>query len=167
MLNSLEDWLAAVYKGSPKLAPATKKAMFAVWPWVALIFGVLQLLAALALWRAGHSLDQLTNTINSLYPANAVNLSHLNVFYWISLVVIVIDGVVLLMAYPKLKIGLKAGWKLLFYGALLNLVYGIFSLFNNYGGFGSLVLQLIVTAIVLYFLFQIRDQYSGHSTPKA
>ena len=53
------------------------------------------------------------------------------------------------------------GWNLLFYGALLNAVYGVFSAFNDYGGAGSLIIQLVVSAIVLYFLFAIRDQYSG------
>jgi len=162
MLNSLETWLAGVYKGAPKLNPNAKKSIVNIWPWVALVFGVLQLLAAMELWHWGHTVNNLVNTLNTYYGSNlGVHVNNLNVFYWISLVVLVVDAVILLMAFPKLRVHAKGGWNLLFYGALLNLVYGVFSAFNNYGGFGSLVLQVIVTAVVLYFLFQIRDQYSS------
>lgn len=74
---------------------------------------------------------------------------------------LMIDGVILLAAFPRLRVLGKDGWNLLFYGALLNLVYGVFSAFNNYGNVASLIWQVIVTGVILYFLFQIRDQYSA------
>lgn len=159
MLSNLETWLAGVYKGTPKLSPGAKKSIVSIWPWVALVFGVLQLWAALALWRWGHDVNRAIDTLNS-YLGTSLGVHHLNVFYWISLIVLVADGLILLMAFPKLRVNAKAGWDLLFYGALLNLVYGVFSAFNDYGGVGSLAMQVIVSAIVFYFLFQIRDQYS-------
>jgi len=101
------------------------------------------------------------NIVNSLTPYGANLVVHLNIFYWLSLIVVAAEGVILLLAYPGLKKHAKAGWDWLFYAAILNLVYGVFSAFNNYGGAGSLVIQVIVSAIILYFLFQIRDQYTG------
>ena len=134
-----------------------------MWPIVALIFGILQLIAVYELWHWGHRINQVANLVSSLSQyTGGVNLAvHLNVFYWLSLIVLAIDGVILLLAYPGLKAHQKSGWNLLFYASLLNLVYGVLSAFNNYGGAGSLALQVIVSAIVLYFLFQIRDQYRG------
>lgn len=160
MLNKLESVLAGIYKGAPKLSDKAKKTITDVSPWIALILGVLQLIAAWQLWQWGHQLNRAVDVLNS-YLGTSVGVPHLNVFYWVSLVVLVVDGVILLMAYQGLKSRVKAGWNLVFYGTLLSAVYGVFSAFNDYGGAGSLIIQLVVSAVVLYFLFQIRDRYSG------
>lgn len=165
MLSDLENGLAGVYKGTPKLGNDAKKSLVKVWPWLALVFGILQLLAAWSLWHWGHTVNRFVDYANSLSQAygidNVGTTAHLNVFYWLSLIVLAVDAVILLMAFSGLKKRAKRGWNLLFYSALLNGVYGIVSAFNNYGGFGSLVMQLVVSAIVLYFLFQTRDQYTS------
>lgn len=167
MLNKLEIMLADVYKATPKLSDSAKKTIVNIWPFVAIIFGILQLWGAYALWHWGRDVNKIADVFNSYLGTNAT-VHHLNALYWISLIVLAIVGVMLLAAYPGLKARAKSGWNLLFYSALLNVVYGIFSAFNNYGGVGSLVMQLIASAIMLYFLFQIRDQYSGaKSTAKA
>lgn len=168
LLNKLEDTLAGWYKNAPKLSDASKKSIVGFWPVVALVFGILQLLAAWGLWHWGHLANNVVNLANSYLGTN-YGIHHLNIFYWLSFLVLLADAVLLLMAYPGLQKRLKSGWNFLFYGALLNAVYGIVSAFNNYGGSSSLVLQLIVSAVVLYFLFQIRDQYrvsgSASKTP--
>lgn len=169
MLISLENGLAGLYKGAPKLGNDSKKSLVRVWPWLALIFGILQILAALSLWQLGHELNKVVNYTNSLsqaYGIDTVNsVAHLNIFYWLSFIVLLLDAVILLMAYSGLKSRAKRGWNLLFYSALLNGVYGVVSAFNDYGGFGSFIMQLVVSAIVLYFLFQTRDQYTSHKLP--
>lgn len=168
-LSGLEKWLAGVFAGAPKISQKGRKSIAGIWAWVALVFGVLQLFAAWSLWQWGHSVNQLVDNLNAyLGTAYGTSVANLNVFYWISFGVLLVDAIILLMAFPKLRKHQKGGWDLLFLGALLNLVYGVFSAFNNFGGVGSLVMQVIVTTIVLYLLFQIRDQYSGggHSVPK-
>ena len=166
LLTKLEQWLAGVYKAAPKLSTSAKKSITEIWPIVALVFGVLQILAAVELWHLGHQVNQVANLVNSLSQYYGGTTLHLNAFYWLSLVIVALDGVLLLWAYPALKRRQKSGWNLLFYASLLNLLYGIFSAFNNYGGVSSLLLQIIVSAVVLYFLFQIRDQYSSIKAPK-
>jgi len=161
MLKSLEDWLAGVYKGSPKLSAGAKKSIVGIWPWVALIFGIIQLLAAWELWHWGHAVNNVVNTLNAYYGTTIGHVNDLNIFYWISFAMLLVEAIMLLVAFPKLRAAQKSGWNLLFYAALLNFVYGVFSAFNNYGGLGSLIVQVIVTAVVLYFLFQIRDHYHG------
>jgi len=168
MLNDLENGLAGVYKGTPKLGNDAKKSLVKVWPWLALFFGILQVWAAWGLWHWGHTVNQFVDYANSLSQAfggDAVGkVAHLNVFYWVSFVILLLDAVILLMAFSGLKNRAKRGWNLLFYSALLNGVYGVVSAFNDYGGVGSLVMQLVVSAVVLYFLFQTRDQYTGHKS---
>ncbi|HXY18215.1 MAG TPA: hypothetical protein VEH48_02225 [Candidatus Nitrosopolaris sp.] len=167
LLNKTEQWLANLYRGAPKLSSGSKKSIVGIWPIVALIFGVLQLLAVIELWHLGHEVTRVANLVNSFGAYYATNVAvHLNVFYWLSMIVVAADGIILLAAYPALRRQQKSGWNLLFYASLLNLVYGVFSAFNNYGGVASLILQVIVSAIVLYFLFQIRDQYSSVKAPR-
>ncbi len=161
MLGKLETMLASIYKPTPKLSVNVKKTIVSYWPYAALILGVLQLWSAYSLWHWGRDVNKAIAVFNSYFSSSSTVVHHLNVIYWVSLVVLAVVGILLLMAYSGLKARAKSGWNLLFYGALLNGVYGVFSAFNDYGGVGSLVVQLIVSAVVLYFLFQIRDQYSG------
>jgi len=161
-LEGLEKWLGGVFEGAPKISDKGRKTIAGIWPWVALVFGVLQILAAISLWRVGHTVNQIVDNLNDyLGTAYGTSITDLNAFYWVSLVVLAVDAVILLAAFPKLRKFEKGGWDLLFLGALLNLVYGVFSAFNQYGGVGSLVIQVIVTAFVLYLLFQIRGLYHG------
>ncbi len=48
----------------------------------------------------------------------------------------------------------------MFYAFLVNVIYGIFILFTDYGGLGSLIGAVIGSAIGLYLLFQIRGNYN-------
>ena len=163
-LNGLENWLVGVFAGAPKISDKGKKTIAGIWPWVALVFGVLQLYAAWILWDWGHKVNTIVNNLNDYLGTTYGSVADLNIFYWISLVVLVVDAIILLVAFPKLRKYQKGGWDLLFLGALLNLVYGVFSAFNNYGGVGSLLVQAVVSVVVLYLLFQIRDQYRGSHT---
>jgi hypothetical protein len=69
------------------------------------------------------------------------------------------------MAYTGLKARNKSGWNMLFLGTIVNLLYGIFSLFDNsHGGAGSLFGAIIASAISFYFLYQIRSYYVSKTT---
>src|ERR1700722_9124627 len=133
MLSGLETWLAREFKTLPNLSQDTKKSIVDVWPSVAIIFGVLQLLAAISLWHTGHEALHLINTVSRLYVNPTTAVIHLNAAYWVSLVALVIDGLVLLTAFPQLRWHAKGGWNMLFYGTLIYFVYSICAVFDNYG----------------------------------
>jgi hypothetical protein len=162
-LTKIEDWLAGVYKTAPKLSDSSKKSIVKAWPWVAIILGVLQAWAAYALWHWGHEINRVADWANQFSVAlTGKTVTHsLGAAYWLSLVVLIITAVLLLAAYPGLVKHTKAGWNFLFYGGLVNVVYAVVSAFNHYGGAGSLIGGLIGSAILFYFLFQIRDQYGA------
>ena len=167
MLKPLEEKLAEVFKNAPKLPENTKKSLVNSWyPWIALIFGILQLLAAWSLWNAGHRANDLVNYANELSRAfGGGNVApELGLFYWVALVFLAADAAILLLAYPGLKAKTKAGWDWLFLGSLLNVGYGVFSVFvDDYygGGIGRLFGALVGTAISMWLLFQVRDMYKG------
>lgn len=106
-------------------------------------------------------MDNYANQL-SMAAGNGPVTTSLGLFYYLGLASLLIDGVLLLMAYNPLRAHSKKGWNLLFLAALVNLVYGIiFAFDNNYGNMGNLVSALIGSAIAFYFLFQVRDYYTG------
>ncbi len=170
-LKPVETKLAEVFKGAPPLPASAKKMLVQWWPYVTLVAGVLQLLSAWWLYDWGTKVNKVADVLNGYTSAFGVTstVEKLNIFYWISLILLVVNGVIFIMAYPGLKARKIAGWNLMFMGALLNAVYGVFSALNNRGGAGSLISSLIGTIIGLYFLFQVKDQFGGaksHSAPE-
>ena len=169
MLNDLAKKLEPLFKGLPPLPKGAKEWLVKAWPILALIFGVLQLLAVWGLWQSGHLVNSLatyTNTLSHIYGTGVV-VNNLGVFYWISLIVLAVDAVILLLAYPGLKARSISGWNMLFLAAIVNVVYGIVSAFDSgYGNFGNLIFSLIGAAIAFYFLFQIRSYYVGKKEVK-
>ncbi len=163
-LKPIEQALMPFFKGLPALPENGKKMLVKYWPYLALVFGVLQLFAVWGLWGLGHVANMWVDRANelSLAAGYGVVTPHLGITYYVGLASLVVDGIILLMAYAPLKAHKKQGWDLLLLGSLLNLVYGVIMVFNSsYGGFGSLFGALLGSAIGLYFLFQVRDYYTG------
>jgi hypothetical protein len=168
-LDKLEMTLdEALNKKAPFKMPASgrKSLAGAMW-WLALIGGVLQLWLAWSFWHLGHYVDRLVDYANSLssYYGTGVVTNHLGLFYYITLVVVLISAVLLLLAAPSLKAMRKAGWDLLFYAALVNVVYGVVRMLTDYGGLGSLLGALIGSLVGAYFLFQVREYFVKSHKP--
>lgn len=168
-VDKLETWLDdALNKNAPFKLPAKSRKTLAeaLW-WLALLGGVLQLWLAWGFWHVGHLVDRLVdyaNTLSSIYGGTTV--SHLGMFYYTSLVVLLVSAVLLLLAAPGLKAMRKQGWDLAFYSLLVNVVYGVFRMFTDYGNVGSLLGALIGSAISAYFLFQVREYFMKTATAK-
>lgn len=177
-LQKLEAKLDDFYnKRSPVQLPKNaKKTLAGAWWWIALVLGVLQLWAAWALWQAAHYLDPIDRTVDAVneYFGYTVIDNDLNMFYYLAIVVVVIDAFILLLAAPQLKAFKKSGWTLLYYSLLVNVVYGFVRLFSDVGG-GPMPLlwTLVMTLVTGFFIFQVRDHFKGsephgeHSPAKA
>jgi hypothetical protein len=166
-LEKLETTLDdALNKNAPFKIPANgrKSLAEAMW-WLALIGGVLQLWLAWGFWHVGHLVDRLigyTNALSSYYGGDVVS-NHLGLFYYLTLVVVLISAVLLLVATPSLKAMRKQGWNLVFYSTLVNVAYGVVRMFTDYGGFGDLIGAIIGSIIGAYLLFQVRDHFMKSS----
>lgn len=162
-LKQLESKIGGLFKSAPPLPESAKKTLVEAWPWIALIFGLLQLLVAWGLWGATRYVERISNLSNSIsmYYTNAsVGFSSFDrsVIY-LALLILVIDGVILLMAFPHLKKRTNRGWDLLFLGSLINLMYAVVSVFINDKGISTFVLSLVGSAVGFYLLFQVKDKY--------
>ena len=168
-LQSLEKTIGGWYKNAPKMSDASKETLVKIWPWLALIGGVLYLLSAINLFRWANMANDINSELNEFYRAiGASNVveSRFTMWIWLALAFIVVEGILLLVAYPKLKKREKKGWDLIFLVALLNVVYAVITLFMGYyGGFFSLLWNLLITAVVFWLLFSTREKYKGAHTP--
>lgn len=161
-LRKLETRLDIIFvKDAPALPSNAKRAIVAYLPYINMVLGIFTLLIAWGLYQAAHTANQLigstSGTLN-VYGAQ-VTVSHLTFTVWLALVVLVIEALIFIAAFPATKARRKAGWDLLFYAFLINVAYGIVAAFTDYGGIGRLLSSLIGSGVGLYLLFQIRDQY--------
>ncbi|HSX53172.1 MAG TPA: hypothetical protein VLF90_02260 [Patescibacteria group bacterium] len=170
-LNKIEDMLSDVFvKKAPKMPENGKKALVQYLPWIDLVLGILTLWSALVLWHWAHLANAFVNyanSINQLYGNNLVQANRLTAGVWFGLIVLIVEGVLYLAAFPGLRERKKSGWNLLFYASMVNVVYAIVIFFTDYGGIGTLLGSLIGTAIGLYILFQVRSAYKGHNTAQS
>ena len=165
-VSSLEKTLEGVFKGAPKLPDSGRNALVQWLPWINLVLGVLALWAAYELYHWANIATAYVNYANNLgriygYAPVSTSTTRWDLGLWLGLIVLLIEGLLYLAAFPGTRDRKKSGWNLLFYAVLLNAVYGIVILFTDYGGFGSLLSYLITAIVGLYLLFQIRGAYMG------
>jgi hypothetical protein len=162
-LQPLETVLNDLFvKKAPPLPPNGKKALVEYLPWINLVLGLLALYTVYVLWHWAHLANSLVNYANSLsavYGGPTVATNRLSLGIWIGLVVLAIEALLYIAAFPATRARKKSGWDLMFYALLVNIVYGIVITFSSYGGGGNLIGSLIGSAIGLYLLFQIRASY--------
>ena len=165
-LDSLEKSLDGVLGSkAPVKLPENGKKTIAEWlPWISLALGLLTLWAAYSLWHWADVADEAVEYVNSLsraFGGTEVVADRFTAGIWLGLIVVAIEGVLYLAAFPALKARKKSGWNLVFYAALVNIVYAVVLLFTDYGGAGNFILNLIGSVIGLWLLFQIRSVYTG------
>jgi hypothetical protein len=169
--TSLEKSLDGIFvKQAPALPANGKKALVKYLPWINLVLGVVTLWAAYALWHWAHVANNLVDYANSLsaaYGGPQVAVDRMSFGIWLGLIVLAIEGLLYIAAFPATRDRKKSGWDLMFYALLINVVYGVVVLFTSYGGVGSLIGTIIGSGLGLYLLFQIRTSYNSAKTVKA
>lgn len=155
---------------APFQIPENGRKMIADWsPIIALVFGVIAVLAAISLWRSGYYINDAVRVLNEYSASLGVEsrANELGLMFYASLLALLVQGLLLLLAYPGLKRKSKAkGWDLLLYGSLASFAYGVFVSFTNYGDISNLIGVTVGVVISLYILAQIKTQYSGQTAKK-
>lgn len=162
-LDNLEKSLESVFvKNAPELPERGKEALVRWLPWINLILGILTLWSVYWLWHWAHLANDLANVVNQLsavYGTPTTTVHKLTAGVWLGLIVLAVEAVLFIAAFPATRARQKRGWDLMFYAFLVNLLYGVVILFTDYGGAGNFIGYLIGTAIGLWLLFQIRGKY--------
>lgn len=161
-LENLEKPLEDINKQLPPLPKKAKEFIVKYLPWLVLAVVVLTAWSAWVVWDWAHTANAFLNYANELsraFGGTGVETTRLSLGIWLSLIVLIVEAIIYLLAFPGLKAMKKDGWNLLFLGSIVNVVYGLVIMFTSYGGFFNLITSLIGTAIGWYFLFQIREYY--------
>lgn len=164
-LSDVEKRLNEVFVAkAPALPDNAKKWIVEYLPWINVILGLFALWAVYTLWHWARWTSEwadYANSLTAIYGGTPISTNRWTFTVWLSLAVLLVQALVYILAFPALKARKKTGWNLLFYAALLNIVYGLIVMFSEYGNLGSLIGSVIGTGIGLYFLFQIRSVYLG------
>lgn len=162
-IKQLETKIGGLFKSAPPLPESSKKSLVEAWPWIALVFGILQVLSALGLWgivSAANRAVDIANTYAIYYTGQSVALSSLDkTVIYLGVIILAVSAVLLLKAYPELKKRSIKGWDLLFLSFLVNLLYSVATVFIDGRGIPSLVFGLAASAVGFYLLFQVKDKY--------
>lgn len=162
-IKQLETKIGGLFKSAPPLPESSKKSLVNAWPWIALVFGMLQVLSALGLWgiisTANKAVD-IANTYAIYYTGQSVALSGADkTAIYLAVILLVVNAVVLLKAYPELKKRTIKGWDLLFLSLLINLAYSVTTVFIDGRGISSFIFSLAASVAGFYLLFQVKDKY--------
>lgn len=136
LINSLEN----VYKSVPNLPANIREVLVKIAPWIAIIFGVLGIIAGLG--------------VLGLSPVGLLGGVKSGATLLIGGVLTIVSSVLMVMAFPKLNKKEYGGWKLLFWSEVVSFVGSILSF-----SMGSIIGAIIGVAIGLYLLFQIKSYY--------
>lgn len=143
-LSGLEQTLDLYFnKKAPALPAGVKEFLVNIAPWIVLISVVISLPAVLAL--IGISSFVMPMAAYMTYPAATGTM------WMVASAFLVITIVLEALAIPGLFKRSKQGWNLVFYSALVSVVFNVVSL-NLIGG-------IIGALISFYLLFQLKSHY--------
>jgi hypothetical protein len=163
-ISKLEVTIASWYKGLPHLPEGARKWIANnVW-WLVLIGVILSLMVLIPAF----SVLFFSNAVITAYGAPSDYYGAAFIPALLSLIILVADLVLSILAISPLKAQHKRGWTLLFMTMLLGVLSAVLSLLASQQ-FGSFISGIIGTAIGGYFLFEIRDRFSlvGAKTVKS
>ena len=160
-LAQLETTLANIFKPAPNLPKNVREALAKAWPWVTLVCAILQLLGAWALWGLLTAADRMSDYA-FYYTRDTYSFSSgEKMIVYAAAALLVVEGVLLLMAFSELQKRSARGWRLVFLVAVLNVLYSITVLLIRDRGFGSFFLNGIASVIGFYLLFQLKPLFKA------
>lgn len=144
-LHQLAKILDQNYAKLPALPKGVNEFLVSVAPWLALVFGVLAIVAGLG------AFGLLTVFAPMVTVAGASQYAFAG---FLAAVVLLLQGGVELLAFPSLKARKVKGWNLLYYSLLLSVLSSVVGL-----NVGSVVGAVVGFLLGYYFLYQIKSYY--------
>lgn len=133
----MEDWFSKL----PPLSASAKETIVKITPWIALIFGILGILASLA------GFGILTAFSPFMMLGGGMSYAGASI---IQAILGLIGSVLLLLAFPNTKARKIKGWNMLFYSETVNVLSAIIAV--NLTG-------IVFSLLAFYLLFQIKGYY--------
>jgi hypothetical protein len=141
--NSVDSYIDVVgeyFKKLPELPRGGREAVVAITPWLALIFGIIGVLAALA----GLGIFTFLGSLALVSGARAAGSGFIVVLLGL------VSSALLLLAFPGTQKRQEKGWRFVYYSEVVGLISAIVRLD---------LLGIVAVLIGFYFLYQIRSYY--------
>ena len=135
-----EKKLALRIESAPGLSKPTKHALVQWLPTISITLALVTAIGGWLLWNRIGAIDRFS---------------------------FVADVGIYVVAYRALTKRRKLGWNLLFYGTLVQIVYGALALLVGEGTWGGLVGRTIGVALTGYVLLQLRPMYMSEGVGSA
>lgn len=168
IVKKIDIHLEKIFKNVQHLSDQNRELIVQSWPTMALVFGAIQAYWAWVLWgftRYTFPDPEFYNNIYASYP-DVLNGAERFAFY-LGIAILVLEAVILLMAYNGLKARARRGWDLLFVAMLLNTASAVASLFISRRGMASFVFGMLSSVIGFYLLYEIRGKYGFIKSTKS
>lgn len=144
-MGQLEGWLAPIFAKFPHLPESARKTLAKVAPWLALIFGILGLLALFTVGALGIVLSPLILLAGGLS----------GIVMFVSIILGFASAILDILAFKPLQDGKKKGWNYLFYGSVIGAVSTALNILFS----GGNVMSVLFTVIGFWLLFEIRGLF--------
>ena len=141
LAKSLDQYCAKI----PAFPKGLKDFIVQIAPWLALVVGVLTILAAINILSALSSVSQF---------AAIAGVRGYTVTGILTLLIILAQGIIELLAFSPLKANKIKGWNLLYYSLILSVISSVITL-----SVISILSSIIGALIGYYFLYQIKSYY--------
>ena len=161
-VTQIEKYLHGLYKNAPALPRNVRDSLAKATPWLALIYGILQILGAFALAGILSQANRIEQAYDRAFGTTAnipVLSSAEEILIYIGIGLLFIQAVLLLLSVPRLMRFEYKGWGHLFLVFLINVLYAVTALFISDRSISSFLWNILVCVIGFYLLFQIRGHF--------
>ena len=141
IIDMIEKWFAK----APVLPANAKDVIVKITPFIALIFGILGIMGALAGFGLLTAFAPLA-VFGGMAGVSSYGGGFLAALFWLA------SSALMLIAFPGTQARKLSGWNLLFWSELVNLVGAVVSI-------SGIVSGIIGALIGFYLLFQIKSYY--------
>src|SRR5688500_20266450 len=112
-VKKLEEFGARQFKSAPNLSERSREALVGAWPWIAIVFGVLQIFAAWALWQLMNEAELSVGYASLCVGPGATTTGIDRVALYLGIVALLVDAAIVFTAYPALRVRQVRRWQLL------------------------------------------------------
>ena len=157
-LKNLETMVASWYKSAPRLPKNGQKWLAENAWWLTLVGVILGTMGIISVLMATLVAGTILVGVGGAVGAAVGGIAFVAVL--LSLAFAIVDMIIAAMAISPLKAMQKKGWSLLFLVALVNVLSLLVTFLFQLNLFG-LLWGLLFAAVGGYFLFEVRDYFSG------
>lgn len=145
-MDQLEKFFEDLFvkKISLTIPAKAREVIVTIAPWVTLIILIVSLPALLGLFG-----------FSSLIGGFGYLGAHFGARYYIGLLILLIQVIIMAVSISPLLKREMRGWKMVYYANLISFVYSLFSAFT----LGDIIWSIISLAIGLYIMFQVKPLY--------